>query len=82
MPTSWTSKTRHRFRRYPAQPYDACIFRLCSDTYLSLWIVHGRLTIPYQCSERQHTFALSNVAYLLQEDYEAVKHIMATYLMR
>ena len=29
------------------------IFRLCSDTHVSLWTVHGRLTIPYQCGERQ-----------------------------
>jgi len=46
-------KTRRRFKRYAAQPYDARIFRLCSDTHLSLWTVHGRLTIPYQCGERQ-----------------------------
>jgi len=46
-------KTRRRFRRYAAQPYDDRIFRLCSDTHLSLWTVHGRLTIPYQCGARQ-----------------------------
>lgn len=46
-------KTRRRFRRDAAQPYDDRIFRLCSDTSLSLWTVHGRLTIPYQCGERQ-----------------------------
>jgi IS605 OrfB family transposase len=46
-------KTRRRFKRYAAQPYDDRIFRLCSDTHLSLWTVHGRLTIPYQCGERQ-----------------------------
>jgi predicted transposase len=46
-------KARRRFKRYAAQPYDARIFRLCSDTPLSLWTVHGRLTIPYQCGERQ-----------------------------
>ncbi len=46
-------KTRRRFRRYAAQPYDDRIFRLCSDTHLSLWTVHGRLIIPYQCGERQ-----------------------------
>lgn len=46
-------KTRRRFRRYAAQPYDDRIFRLCSDTHLSLWTVHGRLTIPYQCGSRQ-----------------------------
>jgi putative transposase len=39
--------TRRRFRRYAAQPYDNRIFRLCSDTHLSLWTVHGRLIIPY-----------------------------------
>lgn len=46
-------KTRRRFKRYAAQPYDDRIFRLCSDTHLSLWTVHGRLTIPYQCGARQ-----------------------------
>jgi putative transposase len=48
-------KTRRRFQRYAAQPYDDRIFRFCSDTHLSLWTVHGRLTIPYQCGERQRT---------------------------
>jgi putative transposase len=47
-------KTRRRFKRYAAQPYDDRIFRLCSDTHLSIWTVHGRLTIPYQCGARQH----------------------------
>jgi len=46
-------KTRRRFKRYAAQPYDDRIFRLCSDTHLSIWTVHGRLTIPYQCGKRQ-----------------------------
>jgi putative transposase len=46
-------KTRRRFKRYAAQPYDDRIFRLCSNTHLSIWTVHGRLTIPYQCGERQ-----------------------------
>ena len=46
-------KTRRRFRRYAAQPYDDRIFRLCSNTHLSLWTVYGRLTMPYQCGERQ-----------------------------
>lgn len=46
-------KVRRRFKRYAAQPYDDRIFRLCSDTHLSLWTVHGRLTIPYQCGARQ-----------------------------
>jgi putative transposase len=46
-------KTRRRFKRFAAQPYDDRIFRLCSDTHLSIWTVYGRLTIPYQCGERQ-----------------------------
>ena len=46
-------KTRRRFKRYAAQPYDDRIFRLCSDTHLSIWTVHGRLTIPYHCGVRQ-----------------------------
>jgi putative transposase len=46
-------QTRRRFKRYAAQPYDDRIFRLCSDTDLSLWTAHGRLTIPYQCGARQ-----------------------------
>ena len=46
-------KTRRRFRRYAAQPYDDRIFRFCSDTTLSLWSTQGRMTIPYQCGERQ-----------------------------
>ena len=46
-------KTRRRFRRYAAQPYDDRIFRLCSDTALSLWTTQGRMTIPYQCGARQ-----------------------------
>lgn len=46
-------KTRRRFRRYAAQPYDDRIFRFCSDTHLSLWTTSGRLTIPYQCGARQ-----------------------------
>ena len=46
-------KTRHRFRRTAAQPYDDRIFRFCSDTEVSLWTVNGRLTIPYQCGPRQ-----------------------------
>ena len=46
-------KTRRRFRRYAAQPYDDRIFRLCSDTELSLWTMQGRMTIAYQCGPRQ-----------------------------
>lgn len=46
-------KTRRRFKRYAAQPYDDRIFRFCSDTTLSLWTTHGRMTIPYQCGARQ-----------------------------
>ena len=46
-------KIRRRFKRYAAQPYDDRIFRLCSDTHLSIWTVHGRMTIPYQCGARQ-----------------------------
>ena len=46
-------KTRRRFRRYAAQPYDDRIFRFCSDTTLSLWTTQGRMTIPYQCGPRQ-----------------------------
>ena len=42
-------KTRRRFRQYAAQPYDDRIFRLCSDTILSLWTLGGRQTIAYQC---------------------------------
>ena len=45
--------TRRRFKRTAAQPYDDRIFRLCSDTHLSIWTVHGCLTIPYQCGVRQ-----------------------------
>jgi putative transposase len=52
-------KTRRRFKRYAAQPYDDRIFRLCSDTHLSIWTVHGRLTIPYQCGERQRACGLT-----------------------
>jgi putative transposase len=51
--------TRRRFRRYAAQPYDNRIFRLCSDTHLSLWTVHGRLIIPYQCGTRQRALLAS-----------------------
>ena len=46
-------KTRRRFRRTAAQPYDDRIFRFCSDTTVSLWTMSGRLTIPYQCGLRQ-----------------------------
>ena len=46
-------KTRRRFKRYAAQPYDERIFRFCSDTDLSLWTIQGRMTIAYQCGERQ-----------------------------
>jgi IS605 OrfB family transposase len=46
-------QTRRRFKRTAAQPYDDRIFRLRSDTHLSIWTVHGRLTIPYQCGARQ-----------------------------
>jgi predicted transposase len=52
-------KIRRRFQRYAAQPYDDRIFRFCSDTHLSLWTVHGRLTIPYQCGERQRALLVS-----------------------
>lgn len=48
-------KTRRRFRRYAAQPYDDRIFRLCSDTELSLWTTQGRMTIAYQCGDRQRS---------------------------
>ena len=44
---------RRRFQRYAAQPYDDRIFRFCSDTAVSIWTMHGRLTIAYQCGERQ-----------------------------
>jgi putative transposase len=45
-------KTRRRFRKHAAQPYDDRIFRCRSDTEISLWTLAGRLTIPYQCGER------------------------------
>ena len=45
--------TRRRFRRYAAQPYDDRIFRLCSDTELSLWTTQGRMQVAYQCGARQ-----------------------------
>jgi putative transposase len=48
-------KTRRRFRRYAAQPYDDRIFRLCSDTELSLWTMQGRMHVAYQCGARQRT---------------------------
>ena len=46
-------RTRRRFKRYAAQPYDDRIVRFCSDTEASLWSTTGRLTIAYQCGERQ-----------------------------
>ena len=46
-------KTRRRFRRYAAQPYDDRIFRFHSDTHVSLWTVDGRLRLPYHCGPRQ-----------------------------
>jgi IS605 OrfB family transposase len=46
-------KTRRRFKRRAAQPYDDRIFRFCSDTELSLWTTQGRMTIAYQCGDRQ-----------------------------
>ena len=46
-------KKRRRFQRNAAQPYDDRIFRLCSDTELSLWTMRGRMTIAYQCGARQ-----------------------------
>jgi IS605 OrfB family transposase len=46
-------KTRRRFRKHAAQPYDERIFRFRSDTDISIWTLEGRLTIPYQCGERQ-----------------------------
>jgi putative transposase len=46
-------KTRRRFKRYAAQPYDNRIFRFCSDTTLSLWTIQGRIQVAYQCGERQ-----------------------------
>jgi hypothetical protein len=65
-------KTRRRFRRTAAQPYDDRIFRFCSDTEVSLWTLHGRLTIfrdcvgggalrpfPYQCGPRQRALLAS-----------------------
>ncbi len=47
------TKTRRRFRRYAAQPYDDRIFRFRSATEVSLWSTAGRLAIPYQCGARQ-----------------------------
>ena len=46
-------KTRRRFRRYAAQPYDERIFRFCSDTEVSLWTMQGRMQVAYQCGPRQ-----------------------------
>jgi len=46
-------KTRRRFTRYAAQPYDDRIFRMQSDTHLSLWTTAGRQSLPYQCGARQ-----------------------------
>jgi putative transposase len=46
-------KTRRRFRKHAAQPYDERIFRFRSDSEISIWTLEGRLTIPYQCGERQ-----------------------------
>jgi hypothetical protein len=46
-------KTRRHFRRTAAQPYDARIFRFCSDTEVSLWTMSGRL---------RHTLCASSIA--------------------
>ena len=46
-------KTRRQFRKHAAQPYDDRIFRFRSDTEISLWTRAGRLTVLYQCGERQ-----------------------------
>lgn len=47
------TKTRRRFKRYAAQPYDDRIFRFRSDSEISIWTMEGRQTIAYQCGERQ-----------------------------
>jgi putative transposase len=44
---------QRKFRKHAAQPYDDRIFRIKSDTELSIWSVKGRLTIPYECGEHQ-----------------------------
>ena len=46
-------KVQRKFRKHAAQPYDDRIFRIKSDTELSIWSVKGRLTIPYECGEHQ-----------------------------
>ena len=46
-------EVQRQFRPHAAQPYDERIFRIVSDTLLSIWTLSGREKIAYVCGERQ-----------------------------
>jgi putative transposase len=47
-------KTRRRFHRHAAQPYDERIFRFLPDQdAVSIWTLAGRQHIPFACGPRQ-----------------------------
>jgi putative transposase len=47
-------KTLRRFRPDSAQPYDDRILRFCANDTVSLWVLGGRIKVPFQCGEHQH----------------------------
>jgi IS605 OrfB family transposase len=46
-------KVKRKFSKHSAQPYDDRIFRFKDDNMISIWTITGRVTVPYQCGERQ-----------------------------
>jgi putative transposase len=45
--------TLRRFRPDSAQPYDDRILRFCANDTVSIWVLGGRIKIPFQCGEHQ-----------------------------
>ena len=46
-------QVQRTFRPHAAQPYDERIFRIVSDSALSIWTLTGREKVAYLCGERQ-----------------------------
>jgi putative transposase len=46
-------KTQRTFRKHAAQPYDERILRFAADEIVSIWLLSGRVKIPYGCGEHQ-----------------------------
>lgn len=46
-------QTLRRFRPDSAQPYDDRILRFCANDTVSIWVLGGRIKVPFRCGDHQ-----------------------------